>query len=344
MRRKKILVIGIVVFSILLTVFGLYAYQSIYTPNILVEKENQYLYVYPNTTYQSLLDSLYTKDIVQDNVSFGVVARLMKLDKSIKPGRYLLKSNMNNRQAVTLLRAGKQDPVNITFNNARTTADMAYKLTQNLMIDGEELLEVINDKDVAEQYPFDEESLRVMFIPNTYEVYWTITAEELLDRMYYEYKQFWTDERKAKADSLRMSPVEVTILASIVEAETKKREESPTIAGLYLNRLKRGMLLQADPTLIYAAGDFSIKRVLNRHKEIDSPYNTYMYAGLPPGPINFPTIHSIDAVLNYKDHNYLYMCAKEDFSGYHYFTASLNQHLNNARKFQQALNKARLYR
>jgi UPF0755 protein len=344
MRRKKILVIGIVVFSILLTVFGLYAYQSIYTPNILVEKENQYLYVYPNTTYQSLLDSLYTKDIVQDNVSFGVVARLMKLDKSIKPGRYLLKSNMNNRQAVTLLRAGKQDPVNITFNNARTTADMAYKLTQNLMIDGEELLEVINDKDVAEQYPFDEESLRVMFIPNTYEVYWTITAEELLDRMYYEYKQFWTDERKAKADSLRMSPVEVTILASIVEAETKKREESPTIAGLYLNRLKRGMLLQADPTLIYAAGDFSIKRVLNRHKEIDSPYNTYMYAGLPPGPINFPTIHSIDAVLNYKDHNYLYMCAKEDFSGYHYFTASLNQHLNNARKFQRALNKARLYR
>ena len=344
MRRKKVLVIGIVVFSILLTVFGMYAYQSIYTPNILVEKENQYLYVYPNTTYSSLLDSLYTKDIVQDNVSFGVVARLMKLDKSIKPGRYLLKSNMNNREAVTLLRAGKQDPVDVTFNNARTTADMAYKLTQNLMIDGEELLEVINDKDIVEQYPFDEESLRVMFIPNTYEVYWTITAEELLDRMYYEYKQFWTDERKVKADSLRMSPVEVTILASIVEAETKKREESPTIAGLYLNRLKRGMLLQADPTLIFAAGDFSIKRVLNRHKEIDSPYNTYMYAGLPPGPINFPTIHSIDAVLDYKNHNYLYMCAKEDFSGYHYFTASLNQHLNNARKFQQALNKARLYR
>lgn len=344
MGRKKVLVIGIVIFSILLTVFGMYAYQSIYTPNILVEKENQYLYIYPNTTYQSLLDTLYNRDIVQNNVSFGVVARLMKLDKSIKPGRYLLKSNMNNREAVTLLRAGKQEPVDITFNNARTTADMAIKLTQNLMIEGEELLEVINDKDVVAQYPFDEESLRVMFIPNTYEVYWTITAEDLLDRMYYEYKQFWTEERKAKADSLRMSPVEITILASIVEAETKKREESPTIAGLYLNRLRRGMLLQADPTLIYAAGDFSIKRVLNRHKEIDSPYNTYMYAGLPPGPINFPTIHSIDAVLNYKDHNYLYMCAKEDFSGYHYFTASLNQHLNNARKFQRALNQARLYR
>jgi len=344
MRRKKIFVVGIVVFSILLTVFGLYAYQSIFTPNILVDKKNQHLYIHPNTSYKALMDSLYQNDIVQNNVSFGMVARIMKLDQAIKPGRYLLKSNMNNREAVTLLRAGKQDPVNITFNNARTTHDMAYKLTQNLMIASDDLLGIINDEKIIEDYPFDEESLRAMFIPNTYEVYWTITAEELLERMYYEYKQFWNNERKAKADSLNMTPVEITILASIVEAETKKRKESPIIAGLYLNRLKRGMLLQADPTLIYAAGDFTIKRVLNRHKEIDSPYNTYMYAGLPPGPINFPTIHSIDAVLNYKDHNYLYMCAKEDFSGYHYFTASLNQHLNNARKFQRALNKARLYR
>ncbi len=331
-------------FSMLLTIFGLYIYQSIFTPNVLVEKEDQYFYIYPNTSYPELMDSLYTQDIVQNNVSFGVVARLMKLDTSVKPGRYLLKSNMSNKEAITLLRAGKQEPVDITFNNARTIEEMAYKFTKNLMIDGEELLEVMNDKDVVEKFPFDEESLRTMFIPNTYEVYWTITAEELLDRMYYEYEQFWSEDRRAKADSLRLSPVEITILASIVEAETKKREESSTIAGLYLNRLKRGMLLQADPTLIYAANDFSIKRVLNRHKEIDSPYNTYMYAGLPPGPINFPTIHSIDAVLNYKDHNYLYMCAREDFSGYHYFSASLNEHLNNARKFQQALNKARLYR
>ena len=182
-----------------------------------------------------------------------------------------------------------------------------------------------------------------MFIPNTHEVYWTISAEQLLEKFKKEYDKFWNEGRLAKAKVLNMTPVEVSILASIVQAETRHNDESPRIAGLYLNRLKMGMPLQADPTLIYAIGNFDIQRVLNVHKEIDSPYNTYKYAGLPPGPINFPSIISIDAVLNHEEHNYIYMCAKEDFSGYHNFTASLREHNNNARKFQQALNRARIY-
>jgi UPF0755 protein len=176
-----------------------------------------------------------------------------------------------------------------------------------------------------------------MFIPNTYEVYFNISADDLVERMNKEYKRFWNDNRIKKADSLGLSPIEVSILASIVQAEAVKDDEAPSIAGLYLNRLKRDIALQADPTLVYAVGDFTLKRVLNEHKEVDSPYNTYKHAGLTPGPINMPRIAIIDAVLNAKSHNYIYMCAKEDFSGYHNFSSSLSQHLINARNYQRAL-------
>jgi len=162
--------------------------------------------------------------------------------------------------------------------------------------------------------------------------------------MSYEYRQFWNDARKAKADTIGLSPVEISILASIVQAECKMSDEAPIIAGLYLNRLKKNYLLQADPTVVYANGDFTINRVLNVHKEIDSPYNTYKYRGLPPGPINAPEILYLDAVLNYSDHKYLYMCAREDFSGYHNFATNLQQHLNNARRYQRALNREGIYR
>jgi UPF0755 protein len=183
-----------------------------------------------------------------------------------------------------------------------------------------------------------------MFIPNTYEVYWDVTSEALIERMHNEYEKFWTDERMRKADSLGLDASQVTILASIVQAEVSQNEELPVVAGLYLNRLRKNMFLQADPTLVYGIGDFSIRRVLNVHKEIDSPYNTYRNLGLPPGPINFPSIKSVDAVLNYERHKYLYMCAKEDFSGYHNFSTNLREHNINAHKYQRALNKAKLFR
>jgi UPF0755 protein len=178
-----------------------------------------------------------------------------------------------------------------------------------------------------------------MFIPNTYEVYYQTSASDLIERMHDEYELYWNSDRKAKAEKLGFTPIEVSILASITQAESIKKDEAPIIAGLYINRLKNGMPLQADPTLVFAVGDFTLKRVLNEHKEIDSPYNTYRNAGLPPGPINMPEIRSLDAVLNYTPSDYLYMCAKEDFSGSHNFTGDYRQHINNAKKYQRALER-----
>lgn len=291
-----------------------------------------------------VLDSLNKDKIINDVSSFAFLARIMKYDEKIKPGHYELQPEMSNREAIIKLRSGMQTPVDLTFNNVRLDEELAIKITNDIMLDAEEFLEYLQDSTFIAGYGFTPQTIKCMFIPNTYEVYWTITAEELFDRMNQEYQQFWNVERQRQAAELELSTEEICTLASIVQAETKMNEESKTVAGLYLNRIKRGMLLQADPTLIYAHGDYSIRRVLNKHKEIDSPYNTYLYPGLPPGPINSPSIHSIDAVLNHEDHSYLYMVAKEDFSGYHYFSKSLSQHLEYAKRYQRALNKARLYR
>ena len=346
MKNRKYLVIFLLLFSILLSSFAFYGYQILYSPNILVEKEGRYLVIEQGETFKSLQDKLYDNHYVNDLVSFSFLARLMDYDQAIKPGRYALDKNMTNLQAIRLLRAGKQEPVNITFNNVRLISDLPEKITTNIMITPAQfntaLLKFIDEN----KYGFDEQNIISMFIPNTYEVYFNISAEGLIERMYAEYEKFWNEKRLAKAKKMDLTPKEVSILASIVQAESIKKEESPIIAGLYYNRLEKGIALQADPTLVFAAGDFTIKRVLNEHKEIESPYNTYKYAGLPPGPINMPTIHSLNSVLDYKDHNYLYMCAKEDFSGYHNFASTLREHLNNARKYQRQLSiemrKARL--
>jgi len=288
-------------------------------------------------------DMLYDEGAIQDILSFSVLAKLMKYDQYVKPGRYLLHADMSNLEAIRLLRSGKQEPVDVTFNNVRLKPELAEKLTANLEADADAFLELIEDPAAVSQYGFTTENIMSMFLPNTYEMYWNTNASELLDRMYQEYQRFWDGQRTNKADQLGLSPIEVSVLASIVESETNKMDEAPVVAGLYLNRLERNIALQADPTLVFAAKDFTIGRVLDKHKEIDSPYNTYKYTGLPPGPIRTPSIHAIEAVLNYEDHNYLYMCAKEDFSGYHNFATNLQTHLANARRYQQALNRAGIY-
>lgn len=344
MKRKKIFVIFILVFSVLLSSFGLYFYQLIQTPNILVDKFDAPFLIPSGSTFKDVQNKLHEGGYVQDLVAFSFLAKLMDYDENVKAGRYLLKKDMNNLQAVKLLRSGSQEPLDITFNNVRLKEELAEKITANLAADEDKFYALLQDTALISSYGFDEHTILSMFIPNTYEVYWTISEKELLDRMKAEYDRFWNDERKAKASALEMTTEEVSTLASIVEAESKKIDEKPKIAGVYINRLNRGMALQADPTLVYAAGDFTIKRVLNIHKEIDSPYNTYMYVGLPPGPINIPPISAIDAVLNFQEHNYLYFCAKEDFSGYHSFATNLTQHLNNARRYQRALNEAKLYK
>ena len=343
MRRKKIYVVFILVFSVLLSTFGFYTYQLIQTPNILVDKEDRILLIPYGATFKDVQNKLYDEDYVQDLITFSFLAKLMDYDENVKAGRYLLRANMTNMDAIRLLRSGSQTPLNITFNNARLKEDLAEKLCSNIAANKDKFLALLNDTAVISNYGFNPNTITSMFIPNTYQVYWTISEKELLDRMKLEHDKFWNEERLEKAKAINMTPVEVSTLASIVEAESKMRDEQPRVAGVYINRLNRGMALQADPTLVFAAGDFTINRVLDEHKQVDSPYNTYKYAGLPPGPINVPSISAIDAVLNYESHKYLYFCAKEDFSGYHNFATNLTQHLNNARRYQQALNRARIF-
>ncbi len=337
MRRKKIFVVFLLLFSILLTSFGFWTYQMLYSPNILVDKEDRAIIIRRGETFKQVQDFFYDENIVNDLVSFSFLARLMKYDTKVKPGRYVMRANMNNLEAIRMLRAGKQEPVNITFNNVRLIEDLGEKITRNILLTEEEFNAALVQYLANNKDGFNEKTIIGMFIPNTYEVYFDIEGDELIERMNREYHNFWNEERLAKAEAIGLTPAEVSVLASIVQAESIKGDESPVIAGLYMNRLNRNMALEADPTLVFAAGDFTIKRVLNKHKEIDSPYNTYMYPGLPPGPINMPTIRSLDAVLNYSEHSFLFMCAKEDFSGYHNFATNLRDHINNANRYQRAL-------
>jgi UPF0755 protein len=326
-------------FSMLLISFGFYTYQIVYTPNVLVGKEDRVITIPNDATFKTVQDQLHEGDYVQDLISFSFLAKLMDYDKKVKPGRYILKANMTNLEAIRTLRLGKQEPARITFNNVRLLKDLSIKITDNLGMQPEEFEAAAVRFSMDNPYGFNKDNLLCMFVPNTYEVFYNISPDALMQRMHDEYVTFWDDERKQKATNIGLTPVEVSILASIVQAETVKQDEAPVIAGLYMNRLKKSMPLQADPTLVFASGDFDLKRVLDIHKEIDSPYNTYKYAGLPPGPINMPRINCIDAVLNYTPSKYLYMCAKEDFSGYHNFTDNYKQQINNANRYQRALNR-----
>lgn len=338
MRPSKKLVFFLV-FSILLISFGFYTWQITSTPNVLVGKESRPLVIPRGASFKDVQDLLHKGDYVQDLISFSFLSKLMNYDDQVKPGRYMLQPNLSNIEAIRLLRAGIQEPVNVTFNNVRLISDLSEKITRNLNMKPEEFEAALIKFAMNNTHGFNKDNVLTMFIPNTYEVYFNTTPDELIDRMYSEYEKFWDDERRAKAQTVGLTPIEVSILASIVQAESIRHDEAPIIAGLYINRLKKDIPLQADPTLVFAVGDFSLKRVLNEHKEIDSPYNTYRNRGLPPGPVNMPEIFALDAVLNYTQTNYLYMCAKEDFSGRHNFTADYDTHINNAQRYQRALSR-----
>jgi UPF0755 protein len=323
--------------STLTITFIFYGYQIFYTPNILVDRDDRVFTIRSGATFRKVLEDLGKGSFVNDMVSFSFLARLYNYDKSIIPGRYALRRNMTNMEAIRILQSGNRQAVNVTFTNVRLLDELAGKITKNLGVSPTEFNKAMDDFLSTNQDGFTRENVIGMFLPNTYQVYYNVLPDELIDRMLSEYKRFWNDERLAKAKELGLTPKEVSTLASIVQAESVKPDEAPVIAGLYVNRLKKGIPLQADPTLVFAVGDFSIKRVLNEHKAVDSPYNTYRNAGLPPGPINMPQIATIDAVLNYQKHSYIYMCAREDFSGYHNFATTLTEHNKNARKYQNAL-------
>lgn len=323
--------------SVLGISFTFYGYQILFTPNILVEQENKLFVIKEEDTFKDVQKQLHEKRIVNDLISFSFLARLSGYDDELKPGRYILKKNMTNLEALKVLRSGKQEPVKITFNNVRLPKELAEKITRNLGMTPDEFEAALIEFSMNNSHGFTKDNVIALFIPNTYEVYYNVSPEGLIERMYQEYEKFWTQERRDKAASLNLTPTEVATLASIVQAETIQGDEAPIIAGLYLNRLEKGIALQADPTLKFAVGDFTLKRILNVHKEVDSPYNTYLYPGLPPGPISMPEIKSVDAVLNYTKSNYYYMCAKEDFSGRHNFTNSYEEHMKNAARYQKAL-------
>ena len=339
-NTKKRKGLGIILIIILILVLGVawVGYQAFMAPSIASDEE--YFFVKTDEPYGSVISRIESEGIVKNPTYFNYVAKAMDLESTgIKAGRYKIDKSMNNRRFIGNLRGGYQDAVKFRFQNVRLRQDFAGLLGRDFEADSLTFINLLNDEKLAEKYGFNKENFFSMFIPNTYEIYWNTKPEEIIDRFSKEYEKFWTADRKAKADSLGLTIQEVSTLASIVKGEALHVDEMPKIAGLYLNRLKKGMLLQADPTVIFANNDFTIRRVLNRHLTIDNPYNTYRFKGLPPGPIMMPSIASIDAVLNYEHHPYIYMCAKDDFSGYHLYAQTVAEHLINARKFQKALDE-----
>lgn len=344
MKILKILLFIVLLFAIAFSIWGYGIYKKIYNANVdLGDKEAKYLLIPTGSNYDDLISVLKDGDFLMDIESFKKVSYLKTFTK-VKAGRYKVQNKMSNNALIGMLRIGDQAPVNITFNNVRTIEQLAGKISRNIEVDSLDLVKRLKSSKTQKKYGFNSNTFISMFIANTYQVFWDISMEALIKRMANEYKTFWTKSRKNKANKLGMSQSEVTTLASIVQLESLKRDEQPRVAGVYINRLRIGMPLQADPTVIFAVGDFSIKRVLNKHLEINSPYNTYKVKGLPPGPIYLASPSTIDAVLDYESHKYIYFCAKEDFSGYHSFATSYRQHINNAKRYQRALNKKRIYK
>jgi UPF0755 protein len=339
-RRNRFAAIAAVL-GLLFVTFSYYFYQVFFTANVETKGRPTYVLVRRGETAKAVLDSIDATGVIVDKLSLHFVARLMKYDKLVKPGRYELKDGYTNRQLISDLRAGRQSPLKLTFQNIRLREDLARKLSTAIDSRPGQFDSLLSSPSYTKSLGFDTTSILTMFIPNTYELYWNSSPDNLMQRMKKEYEKFWTPARDAKRKALGLTRTQVSTLASIVEAEQQQHaDERPRVAGVYLNRLKRGMKLQADPTVVYANQDFTIKRVLNVHLLKDSPYNTYKYSGLPPGPINLPSIASIDAVLNPESHDYLYFCAKDDFSGYHAFARNEQEHLVNARRYQAALSRA----
>jgi UPF0755 protein len=314
-----------------------YGYELVTAGVTAFRQDEKAVFISTPLSIDSLAQQLAADSVITSPEHFQRVAGWKKFTKA-KPGRYVVTQGMSHNSIINKLRSGDQDPVRVTFNSTRTVEELASRVGAQIAADSADLVFLLRNPNTAAEYGFTEAAFKSMFIPNTYEFWWDTDAVAFVDRMKKEYDAFWTQERRDLATSLNLTLNEVTTLASIVHAETAKRDEAPVVAGLYLNRLRIGMALQADPTLIYAHQDFSIRRVLNIHKEIDSPYNTYKYPGLPPGPINFPDPNYIDAVLKADKHNYVFMCAKADFSGYHNFSRTLDQHNAYAREYQRALN------
>ena len=332
-KRLIIAILGIILFGIAGVA---HIYYYFFAPPFQIT-ETAYIYIDRDDN----VDSVYHKIVEVGNPKqmHGFESLVRYQGYTLKTGRYAIKPADNMRYLHRRLSMGYQTPVKLTIGSVRTLDRMARNVSRQLMIDSTKVATLLNDTAYIREIGYTKETLPALFIPNTYEVYWDMSAEDFMARMQKEHKAYWNEKRMKQAEAIGLTPIEVATLASIVEEETANQAEKPMVAGLYINRLKRGMLLQADPTVKFSLQEFGLKRILFKHLEVDSPYNTYKYAGLPPGPIRVPSYQGLESVLNYTKHNYIYMCAKEDFSGTHNFAVTSAQHAANARKYQQALNR-----
>lgn len=331
---KKILII----LSLILVIaggVGFYFYNLLYSSSV---KSRIHLYISKETTYKEISKQILS--VITEPKAFEYYAEQQDLANTFKTGHYIIDKEMSIVQVVRTLKNGWQTPVRVTMNNAKIPAQLAKKLEGQIDADSLAIIQVIGSDEVAKEYGFNNAlEMYSIFIPNTYEMYWNTSVEDFVERMHQEYERFWTEERDKKRERSGLSRMDVSTLASIVYEETRKGDEMPRVAGVYINRLKKGMPLQADPTIKYALQDFGLRRILKTHLKHESPYNTYLNKGLPPTPICMPSITAIDAVLDFESHNYLYFCARETFDGYHNFANTYNEHLQNARKYQRELNR-----
>ena len=340
MKKKTIYILSFVAVLLLLVggAVAYVAYSAVMAP-VVKNDQTVYVQVYPGDDVRRVEEVLTSVVDFKTTAAFAPLMKHYKYDQRVKPGNYAIRPGDSMRDICLRLLSGNQTPVKLVLPSVRTLDRLAGAVSKQIMTDSAAVMDLLTDVRFLDSLGYTSETIPCLFIPNTYEVYWTMSPKQFVTRMVKERNAFWTPARMAKAKALGLTPNEVITLASIVDEETIKNDEKPMVAKLYLNRLKRGMLLQADPTVKFALGEFELRRILYVHLQTNSPYNTYKYAGLPPGPIRIPTISAIESVLNPANHSYLYMCAKEDFSGYHNFATTLTQHNVNARRYQQALNR-----
>ena len=333
MKRKNIIWI-LCALVVVLAIVGLLLWRAFYGNGVRSERE---IFIGSRTDYAGVLDSL--RPTLRHPRAFRRYAAYLDLERTYKPGHYVVRPGMSTVGLVRMFKLGMQTPVRVSINNVRTRAQLAAKLARQLDADSAQLMEALTDPVLAREAGTDSLHLFSIFLPDTYEFYWTVTPADLVRRMGREWERFWTPERERLRARTGLSRAEVMTLASIVYEETRKADEMPRIAGVYMNRLRRGIPLQADPTVKYAMQDFGLRRILYKHLRVDSPYNTYINKGLPPSAIAMPSLQAIDAVLRFEAHDYIFFCARPAFDGYHNFARTLAEHNANARAYARELNR-----
>jgi len=341
-KMKKIIILLFATFGIVLTAAFIFIFSLAFRDNVRAGNEIR-VNIPTGSSIDDITAILTDAGVLRNEKSFVIVSRLRSSGRSVKPGSYLVEPGMSNYQLFNMLTSGRQSPVRVTFNNIRTLEELAGRVGGQIEADSASLSDFFASEENYLEDGFNRKTVISVFIPDTYQLYWSTDARGFYKRMLREYESFWNDKRREEAADLNLTPVEVSVLASIIDEEVAKEDEKSRIAGVYINRLRKGIPLQADPTVKFAVNDFTLRRVLNEHLRVDSPYNTYMYRGLPPGPVRCPSKSALEAVLKAEKHDYLYFVAKPDFSGYHHFSRTLAEHNRYATAYRRELNRRRIY-